>query len=175
MKDYMTFLQEPQYYTGDKSVSLPPSVWANGYTLNAFKITDGPFGPGTYGPRSKSGTESARLEVSFWHLTKTSRWTFSIKCSEGSGLTDLTKFSSYERWQLTLRWRDWLFGIMDCVWGTLVWSLRARRAAWRDTRNTTLVRYSKHRPQKSGRNLLARSLCTSLWWHWTIWFIWLFS
>ena len=33
--------------------------------LYAFKITDGPIGPGTYGPRSKSATGSARLEVSF--------------------------------------------------------------------------------------------------------------
>ena len=30
-----------------------------------FKITDGPIGPGTYGPRSKSATGSARLEISF--------------------------------------------------------------------------------------------------------------
>ena len=44
---------------------LTPSEWANGYTLYAFKITDGPIGPGTYGPRSKSATGFARLEVSF--------------------------------------------------------------------------------------------------------------
>ena len=46
-------------------MSLTPSEWANGYTLYAFKITDGPIGQGTYGPRSKSATGSARLEVSF--------------------------------------------------------------------------------------------------------------
>ena len=62
---YSTFLQELECGTGDKSVSLTLSEWANGYTLYAFKITDGPIGPGTYGPRSKSATESARLEVSF--------------------------------------------------------------------------------------------------------------
>ena len=46
-------------------MSLTTSEWANGYTLYAFKITDGPIGPGTYGPRFKSATGSARLEVSF--------------------------------------------------------------------------------------------------------------
>ena len=46
-------------------MSLTPSEWANGYTLYAFKITDGSIGLGTYGPRSKSITGSARLEVSF--------------------------------------------------------------------------------------------------------------
>ena len=62
---YSTFLQELECDTCDKSVSLTPSEWANGYTLYAFKITDGPIVPGTYGPRSKSATGSARLEVSF--------------------------------------------------------------------------------------------------------------
>ena len=63
IKAYSTFLQELECDTNDQSVSLTPSEWANGYTLYAFKITDGPIGPGTYGPRSKSATKSARLEV----------------------------------------------------------------------------------------------------------------
>ena len=61
IKAYSTFLQELEFDTGDKSVSLTPSVWANGYTLYAVKITDGFIKPETYGPRSKSTTESARL------------------------------------------------------------------------------------------------------------------
>ena len=65
IKAYMTFLQELECDTGDKSVSFTPSEWPNGYTLYAFKITDGPIGPGTYGPQSKSATGFARLEVSF--------------------------------------------------------------------------------------------------------------
>ena len=65
IKTYSTFLQELECDTGDKSVSLTPSEWANGYTLYAFKITDNPIGPVTYGPRSKSATRSLRLEVSF--------------------------------------------------------------------------------------------------------------
>ena len=35
------------------------------YTLFAFKITEGPIGPGTHGPRSMSATGSVRLEVAF--------------------------------------------------------------------------------------------------------------
>ena len=61
----MQFLKELECDTGDKSVNLTPAAWANGYTLYAFKITDGPIGPGTYGPRSKSATGLARLEISF--------------------------------------------------------------------------------------------------------------
>ena len=61
----MQFLKELECDTGDKSVNLTPSEWANGYTLYAFKITDGPIGPGSYGPRSKSATGSARLDISF--------------------------------------------------------------------------------------------------------------
>ena len=64
-KDYMTFLEQLDCDSGDKCISLTPSEWATGYTLYAFKITDGPIGPGTYGPRSKSATGSVRLEVSF--------------------------------------------------------------------------------------------------------------
>ena len=64
-KAYSTLLQELECDTGDKSISLTSSEWANGYTLYAFTITDGPMGSGTYGPRSKSNTKSARLEVSF--------------------------------------------------------------------------------------------------------------
>ena len=65
IKAYSTFLQELECDTGDKSVSLTPSERANGYTLYAFKITEGPIKPVTYGPRSKSAIGSARLEVSF--------------------------------------------------------------------------------------------------------------
>ena len=52
-KDYMTFLEQFDCDSGDKCISLTPSEWATGYMLYAFKITDDPIGPGTYGPRSK--------------------------------------------------------------------------------------------------------------------------
>ena len=65
IKAYSTFPQELECDTGDESESLTLTEWANGYTLYAFKSNDGPIGPGTYGPRSKSATESARLEISF--------------------------------------------------------------------------------------------------------------
>ena len=62
---YSTFLQKLECDTGDKSICLTPSEWANGCTLYAFKITDCPIRSGTYGPRSKSTTGSARLDVWF--------------------------------------------------------------------------------------------------------------
>ena len=49
-KDYYTMLEQLECDSGDKCISLTPSEWANGYTLYAFKITDGPIRPGTYGP-----------------------------------------------------------------------------------------------------------------------------
>ena len=61
--DYMMFFQKLECNTGDKSESLTLSQWANWYTLYAFKITYGPIGPGTYGPRSRSAAGYARLEV----------------------------------------------------------------------------------------------------------------
>ena len=62
--DYMTFLEQLDCDSCDKCISLIPSEWATGYTLYAFTITDGPIRPGTYSSRSKSATESVRLEVS---------------------------------------------------------------------------------------------------------------
>ena len=64
-KAYMTFLQKLDCDTGNKSISLTPSEWANGYTLYTYKITDGSIGPGTYGPRYESIRGSARLKVLF--------------------------------------------------------------------------------------------------------------
>ena len=66
-KAYSTFLQELECDTGNKSVSLTPSDWANGYTVYVFKITVGPIKFGTFGPRSKSITKSARLDVYLPH------------------------------------------------------------------------------------------------------------
>ena len=57
---YMTFLQELEFDTGDKSVSRTPFECENEYTLYAFKITDGLIGQYTYGPQSKFATKSAR-------------------------------------------------------------------------------------------------------------------
>ena len=50
---------------GDKCVNLTPTEWAKGYTFYAFKVTDGPIGSGTEGPRSRSTTGPLRLEVGF--------------------------------------------------------------------------------------------------------------
>ena len=61
----MTVLEQLECDSGDKCIIYTPADWANKYNLYAFKITDGPIVPGTSGPRSKSATGSARLEVAF--------------------------------------------------------------------------------------------------------------
>lgn len=65
MKDYFTFQGQLGYDTGDKCVNITPVEWSNGYTLYAFKLTDGPIGSGTVGPRSHSESGSVRLEFDF--------------------------------------------------------------------------------------------------------------
>jgi len=65
IKDYMTMQCQLGFGKGDKCVSLTPAEWANGYTIYAFKITDGPIGSGTEGPRSRATTGSLRLEIRF--------------------------------------------------------------------------------------------------------------
>ena len=65
IKDYETMQRQLGFGKGDKCVNLTPTEWANGYTIYAFKVTDGPIGSGTEGPRSRSTTGSIRLEVGF--------------------------------------------------------------------------------------------------------------
>jgi len=65
IKDYITMQTQLGFGKGDKCVSLTPTEWAEGYTIYAFKITDGPIGSGTEGPRSRSTTGAVRLEVGF--------------------------------------------------------------------------------------------------------------
>ena len=64
-KDYRRFQEQLGFDKGDKCVTLTPTEWATGYTLYAFKVTDGPIGSGTEGPRSRSNTGSIRLEIGF--------------------------------------------------------------------------------------------------------------
>ena len=45
--DYITFLEQLDFDSGDKCISITPSEWATEYTLYAFTITNGPPGPGT--------------------------------------------------------------------------------------------------------------------------------
>jgi len=65
IKDYITMQTQLGFGKGDKCVSLTPTKWAEGYTIYAFQITDGPIGSGTEGPRSRSTTGAVRLEVGF--------------------------------------------------------------------------------------------------------------
>ena len=62
---YFTFQEQLGFDKGDRCVDISPAEWADGFNLYSFKITDGPIGSGTVGPRSHSETGSARLEVYF--------------------------------------------------------------------------------------------------------------
>ena len=115
IKAYSTFLQELECDTGDKRVSFIPSEWAKGYTLYAFKISDGPIGPGTYGPRSKSATGSAPLKVSFTAAVKVNINVVLLYQMLGRiDITDLPSSSYDERWQLTSRLKDRMFSLKAC-------------------------------------------------------------
>ena len=63
--DYWQMQEQLGFHKGDKCVALTPYEWSHGFTLYTFKITDGPVGSGVDGPRSKSTTGSARLEIGF--------------------------------------------------------------------------------------------------------------
>ena len=63
--DYLTFQEQLGFNQGDRCVNLIPVEWADGFNLYSFKITDGPIGSGTAGPRSHAETGSVRLEFDF--------------------------------------------------------------------------------------------------------------
>ena len=65
IKDYVTMQKQLDCGKGDKFVNLTPTEWANGYTIYAVKVTDGPIGSFTKGPRSRSTNGSLRFEVGF--------------------------------------------------------------------------------------------------------------
>jgi hypothetical protein len=91
-KDYLTFQEQLGYDVDDKCVSLTPTEWANGYTFFTFKITDGPIGSGTDGPRSKAAHGSIRLDI-----TLSAAQTFPIKViiySAALGVLKIDKFKN---------------------------------------------------------------------------------
>ena len=62
---YDTFQNQLGFGEGERCVAITPEEWAEGFNLYSFKITDGPIGSGTDGPRSHSETGSVRLEFDF--------------------------------------------------------------------------------------------------------------
>jgi hypothetical protein len=64
-KAYQTFQEQLGFGKGNQCVSLTPHEWANGYTFYVFKVTDGPIGSGTEGPRSRAGKGNIRLDIAF--------------------------------------------------------------------------------------------------------------
>ena len=71
IKDYVTMQTQLGFGKGNKCVNLTPTEWTNCYTIYAFKVTDEPIGSGTESPRSRSTTNSIRLEVGFAALQNT--------------------------------------------------------------------------------------------------------
>ena len=65
MQDYLTFQEQLGFMLGDKCVTVNPKEWSDGYTIFAFKVTDGPIGPGDVAPRSRSPEGNLRLEIDF--------------------------------------------------------------------------------------------------------------
>jgi len=65
IKDYYTMLAQLNLDKGDKALNISPSEWAAGYTLYAFKTTDGPIGSGTEGPRSRASEGVIGLNIGF--------------------------------------------------------------------------------------------------------------
>ena len=64
-KDYANFLQQLNFFDGDRAINITPEEWADGYTLFSFKLTDGPIGNGVDVPRAPSHSGAARLELQF--------------------------------------------------------------------------------------------------------------
>ena len=65
MQKYITIQEQLGYDIGDKCVALTPDEWANGYTIYAFKITDGPIEYSLAGPRSSAIAGNISLELAF--------------------------------------------------------------------------------------------------------------
>ena len=61
--DYFTFQEQLGFDKGDRCVNLTPEELAGGFNLYLLKISDGPIGNGTAGPRShaETGLRSSRV------------------------------------------------------------------------------------------------------------------
>ena len=60
---YFTFQEQLGFDQGDRFVKTSPEEWADNLNLYSIKITDGPIGSGTVGPRSHSERGSAGLKM----------------------------------------------------------------------------------------------------------------
>ena len=92
IKDYITFQEQLGFDQGDKCVHLTPAEWADGFNLYTFKLTDGPIGSGTYGPRSQSNNGSASLEIEF--AAATAKDLKLVVMYQGQGILEIDQFNN---------------------------------------------------------------------------------
>ena len=92
IKDYNTVFSQLNLHKGDKSVALTPEEWANGYTLYAFKTTDGLIGSGAQTPRSCIYTGKLRLSIGFAQPNNQSIKV--ILYSQSVGFIDINQFKN---------------------------------------------------------------------------------
>ena len=89
-EDYTTLLSQLKLNKGDKCLALTPEEWANGYTLYAFQVTDGPIGSGANSPRSAISTGKLRLSIGFSAANTTSIKV--ILLSQSVGFIDINHY-----------------------------------------------------------------------------------
>jgi hypothetical protein len=91
-KDYLLFLNQLKLDRGNWCPPITKEEWADGYTLWPFKVTDGPIGTGTEGPRSRAYEGSFRLEITFaanlGHNIKV------VVLSESLGMLEIDEFKN---------------------------------------------------------------------------------
>ena len=89
-ESYTTLLSQLKLNKGDKCLALTPEEWANGFTLYAFQVTDGPIGSGANSPRSAISTGKLRLSIGFSAANTTSIKV--ILLSQSVGFIDINHY-----------------------------------------------------------------------------------
>ena len=89
-ESYTTLLSQLKLNKGDKCLALTPEEWANGFTLYAFQVTDGPIGSGANSPRSAISTGKLRLSIGFSAANTTSIKV--ILLSQSIGFIDINHY-----------------------------------------------------------------------------------
>ena len=92
MEGYLTMQEQLGFMLGDKCVSITPQDWSDGSTIFAFKVTDGPIGPGDISPRSRSAEGNLRIEIDFSKQVAESLKV--VLLSEAPGIYEIDQFNN---------------------------------------------------------------------------------
>ena len=90
--EYLQFQEQCGFAFSDKCVLLTPEQWANGYTVFAFKVTDGPIGPGDIAPRSRSSQGNITIDLKFADPTPNNLKL--VILSEAPGILEIDQFNN---------------------------------------------------------------------------------